>query len=133
MTTAQQFLVAYGVIILSYGMLLGVPISRARMAAPTAPRHLVNAHLSALMQGPIHLGLAAALSLTAWDSGFATTAAVLLVIGSALEALGGTLNWLKKSGDQFAERSPGFLFNALSGPIAVVAILIFAIGVLSNL
>jgi hypothetical protein len=133
MSTAQRILVIYGVLVITYGLLLGVPLARVRSGSAVAPRHLVNTHLSALMQGPIALGLAFALVVTEVDSGWATAAAWVLVAGLALEALGGTLNWLRGTGDQFAERSPGFFANAISGPLAVVGGSILAIVVITSI
>jgi hypothetical protein len=133
MSTATRVLLAYGVLVVSYGMLLGVPMARIRSSAPEAPSHLVTTHLSALMQGPVALGLAFAIAATDFDTGWATAAAIVLVAGLALEAIGGTLNWLRQTGDQFAERSPGYMANALSGPLAIVGTLGITVGVLLNL
>jgi hypothetical protein len=133
MSTATRVLLAYGVLVASYGMVLGVPLARIRSTTPEAPRHLVTTHLSALMQGPVALGLAFAVAVTDFDAGWATVVAVILVVGLALEAVGGTLNWLRGTGDQFAERSPGFFANALSGPLAIVGVLGITVGVLTNL
>ena len=115
MTTAQQILIVYGTLSITYGMLLGIPLTRVRMAAPTAPRHLVVAHLSALMQGPVHISLAFALDMSALASWIETGAAVLLVGGSSLFVAGATLNWLQGVGDHFVERSPGWYLLAVSG------------------
>ena len=59
MSTAQQIVVTYGVII-TYGFLLGVPLAAARSKSPHTSRHLATTHLSATMQGPVCLGLALA-------------------------------------------------------------------------
>jgi hypothetical protein len=132
MNTAERVLVVYGVAILVYGLVLGVPMAAIRRTSPEAPRHLVNAHLSALMQAPIALGLAFALAITAATSSWATVGAWVFIAGLALEALGGTLNWLRGTGDQFAERSPGYLANAISGPLAVAGGVILAIVVVTS-
>ena len=63
MTRAQEIVIVYGVASLSYGFALGIPLSRERMAAPAASRHLVIAHLSAILQGAMYLGLSAAFAL----------------------------------------------------------------------
>ncbi len=133
MSTAQNIFLVYGVVILGYGFLLGVPLAAARMKSPAASHHLVMTHLSALMQGAIHLGLAYAISATDLTSWLATTAAILVVAGSALEATGGTVNWLQGTGDQFAEKSLGFRFNALTGPPAIIGISIIIVGVVRGL
>ena len=95
MTTAQKILTAYGVVILGYGFGLGVPLALARSSSAQVSRHLVTTHLSALMQGPIHLGLGWTIGAVGMATGTATIAAVLLVVGSAGEAIGGTANWLR--------------------------------------
>jgi hypothetical protein len=133
MSTAARLLVGYGMVVIGYGLLLGVPMARARSGAPQAPRHLVTTHLSALMQGPVALGVAFGLTTAGVDSGWATVAAVALVVGLALEALGGTLNWILATGDQFAERSPGFLANAVSGPVTLAGALTLIVLVLLGL
>ena len=133
MTTAQNVLLVYGVIILGYGFVLGVPLAAARIGTPQASRHLVNTHLSAIMQGAAALGLAFAIGTADLGSALATTAAWLVVIGSALEAAGGTFNWLQGTGDQFADRSVGFRLNALSGPPAIIGIVIVIVGVIRGL
>ena len=133
MSTAAQLLVAYGVAIIGYGLLLGVPLAQARNGSPQAPRHLVTTHLSALMQGPVALGFAFAVTVTSFDSTLATAAAVALLVGLGLEAIGGTLNWLRHTGDQFAERSPGYYANATSGPITILGALVLIVGTLANL
>lgn len=56
MSTAQQILVVYGVVIIAYGLVLGVPLVAARSKALHVSRHLVTAHLSAIMQGPVFAG-----------------------------------------------------------------------------
>jgi len=58
MGTAQQILVVYGVVIIAYGLVLGVPLAAARSKAPHVSRHLVTTHLSAIMQGPVFAGAA---------------------------------------------------------------------------
>lgn len=133
MSTAQKLLVGYGVVVLAYGFLLGVPLAAARMKTPAASRHLVTTHLSGLMQGPIHFGFAFALGAVSFDSGLATAAAALVVAGSLAEIAGGTTNWLQGTGDQFSERSIGFRINSLTGLLAVPGALIIAIGVLARL
>ncbi len=55
MTTAQSIFVVYGVVILAYGFVLGVPLAASRMKAPQASKHLVTTHLSAIIQGAVHL------------------------------------------------------------------------------
>jgi hypothetical protein len=132
-TTAQSIFAVYGVAVLTYGFVLGLPLAAARMKAAQAPRHLVTTHLSAIIQGAVHLGLAFIAGVFELGAGWANVAAGLIVTASVLEVVGGTLNWLSGTGDQFAEKSLGFRFNSLVGPPAIVGMVIVAVGVIRAL
>lgn len=132
MTTAQQLFVAYGAIILAVGFVLGAILGMVRMNSPSV-RSLATAHVETLMQAAIHLGLAFAVGAVGWDSSLATVGAWLLVIGSAMQATGVTLNWVQKVGDQFAERSLGFMINSTSTFVAMPGMIIVVLGILTNL
>lgn len=132
-TTAQKILLVYGTISLGYGFVLGIPISRIRMGAPEAPRHLVTVHISAIVQGAVHLGLSIAIgfsTLTAW---LETTSATLLVVGSALFVSGATVNWLQGVGDHFASRSLGWKLLAASAFGHLPGMTVVILGVLAAL
>ncbi len=133
MSTAQKIFIVYGIVIAAYAFLLGIPLAAARAKAPTASRHLVNAHLSGLMQAPLHFGLAFVVGAVGFEGTLATVGAALVVAGTALETAGGTSNWLSETDDQFAENSTGYKLNSLSGPLAIIGILICLFGVLTNL
>lgn len=133
MTTAQEIVIVYGVLSISYGFALGVPLSRERMAAPTASRHLVIAHLSAIVQGAMYLGLSAALAMSTLTPSLETTAAVLLVCGSVLFVTGATLNWRQQVGDHFAQRSAGWRCFALSSVGHLVGMALVLCGVVMGL
>ena len=133
MATAAKILVVYGTVSLTFGFLLGLPLSQARSRAPEAPRHLLTAHLSAIIQGAAHLGLSVAVafsSLTAW---LETTAAGLLVLGSGLFVAGAVANWRQGVGDHFAVRSVGWRLLATSSAGHLSGIAIVAVGVLMAL
>lgn len=132
MSTAQQLFVIYGTIILAVGFVLGAILGTIRMKAPPI-RNLATAHVETLMQGSMHLALAFVVGLVGFNSGWATAGAVLLVIGSAMQAIGVTLNWLTKTKDQFAEKSPGFFINSASTFVAMPGLIITVIGILTNL
>ncbi len=133
MTTAQSIFLVYGVVALTYGFVLGIPLAASRMKAPHASRHLVTTHLAAIIQGAVHLGLVVAIGFADVSTGLAVAAAWLIVAGSSFEIVGGTLNWLSGTGDQFAEKSLGFRFNSLVGPPSIIGILIVAFGVVRAL
>lgn len=133
MSTAQSILVGYGMVVLLYGFILGIPLAAARSSAPQASRHLVTSHLSGLMQGPVALGCAFAIGAVSFESSWATAAALLLVAGLVAETVGGTVNWLQGTDDQFAERSIGFRINALTGALAIPGLVIMVVAVLTGL
>ena len=129
MNTAQRILVVYGCLSVVVGMALGLPLSQVRMSNPTAPRHLVTAHLSALMQGTMHLGLSVAVGFATLTSWILTASAVTVVGGSALFVAGAVANWLMQVGDHFAERSRGWYLLSASGPLHLAGALVILVGV----
>ena len=133
MSTAQSILLVYGVTVLAYGFVLGIPLDAARMKAPQASRHLANGHLSAIIQGGVYLGLAFAIGFTDLTNGWATAAAWLLVVGSGFAIIGDTINWLSKTGDQFAERSLGLMVSSVVGPTTISGKAIVLAGVIRAL
>lgn len=132
MSTAQRIFIGYGTTILVMGFVLGGSLGLVRMKAAQA-RALATAHVETLMQAAIHLGLGFAVGVVGFDSTAATIAAWLLVAGSAMQATGVTLNWLTKTVDQFAERSPGFFINTASTLVIWPGLILTAYGVLSRL
>jgi hypothetical protein len=132
MSTAQRVFLGYGTVILVVGFALGTVLGMLRTKAPPI-RALATAHVETLMQAAMHFGLAFAVGAVGFDSTAATWGAWLLVIGSAMQASGVTLNWITKTNDQFAERSPGFLVNSLSTFITWPGLLITGYGILTNL
>src|SRR5918999_5484377 len=102
METAAKILLVYGTVSLAVGFLLGIPLSQVRSRLPEAPRHLVTAHLSAIIQGAVHLGLSVAVAFSSLTPWLETTAAGLLAAGSALFVAGAITNWRQGIGDHFA-------------------------------
>lgn len=131
-TTAQRILLVYGVVSLGYGFLLGIPLSRIRMGAPEAPRHLVTAHLSAIIQGAVHIGLAVALGISALSAWLETASAILFVAGSAFFVAGATANWLAGVDDHFAARSFGWKLLGVSSFGHLPGIAIVLVGVIAR-
>lgn len=130
MTTAQTMFVVYGTVSLSVGFLLGIPLSQVRMRAPEAPRHLVTAHLSAIIQGAVHLGLSIAITFATLSPWLETTAATLTIVGSALFVAGAVVNWRQGIDDHFAARSLGWKLLAASSAGHVPGMAIILVGVL---
>jgi hypothetical protein len=133
MQTGQEILIVYGAISLMYGFVLGIPLSRIRMRQPEAPRYLVVAHLSAIIQGGVHLALSIALGFADMTPWLTTLSAALLISGSALFVSGATLDWLQRVGDHFAERSLGWRLLAASGPVHISGMAIVTAGVLTSI
>jgi len=67
-----------------------------------------------------------------WPSA-ATWGAVLLIVGSAMQAVGVTLNCVTNTADQFAQRSPGFGLNSLSTFVIWPGLVVTVVGILANL
>jgi hypothetical protein len=132
MSTAQQVLVSYGVIVVLLGLGLGTILGFLRMKRPPI-RTLTTAHVETLMQSSVVLGLAFAIGLVGFDSTWATWGAGLFAGGAAMQAAGVTLNWITDSTDQFADRSPGFYLNSLSTWPLLAGAIIIAGGVLANI
>ena len=131
MSTAQRIVLVYGTLSIVYGMTLGLSLSGIRTSNPTAPRHLVTAHVSALMQGAMHLGLSIAIGFATITPWLLTASAIALVCGSALFVAGATVNWLMNVGDHFAEKSHGWYLLSASGPLHLAGALVVLAGVAS--
>ena len=86
--------------------------------------------IEALMSGAALLGLSLAASYSDMNSNVELVAAWLLVGGVAATLSGGTLNWLQKVGDPFAEKPAGFMLQSVGGPVMLVGGVLLAIGVL---
>ena len=132
MSTAQRVFVGYGTVVLVVGFVLGTALGMLRAKASSV-RALATAHVETLMQAAMHFGLAFAVGAVGYHSTAATWGAWLVVIGSAMQATGVTVNWITKTTDQFAERSPGFVVNSLSTFIVWPGLLITVSGILTNL
>jgi hypothetical protein len=122
MELSAKVLLVGGTVSLGYGFLLGMPLSAIRMKAPGAPRHLVIAHLAAIIQGAVLIALSVAAGFSSLPSRVETLAASLLVAGCALFVSGAVANWLQGIGDHFAARSLGWKLLATSGPLNVSGI-----------
>jgi hypothetical protein len=130
---SAEVLLVVGTLVLTYGFLLGIPFARARMKGPSAPRSLVNNHLEAMMGGSALIALSLAAGYSTLDKGFEQVAAWLLAIGVVAAVGGGTLNWLMKTEDAFAEKPPGFYLQSASGPAISAGGVLMSIGVLMAL
>lgn len=132
MSAAQRLFVGYGTSILTVGFVLGTVLGMLRRNTPSIP-NLATAHIETLMQAALHLGLAFAVGAAQFDSSAATWGAALLVTGSAMQAVGVTLNWVTRAEDQFAQRPPGFVVNSTATFVIWPGLLITGWGILTGL
>lgn len=133
MDTSAKVLMVGGSVSLLYGFLLGLPLTMARMKAPAASRHLVTAHLAAIIQGATLLALSGVMGFSDLPDSLETTAAVLLVAGAVLFVAGALANWRQSVVDHFAERSLGWKLFSVSGPTNLAGATIVLVGVLRAL
>lgn len=129
MDIAPRVLIVGGMCVLTFGLLLGIPMAMARSKAPRAPRYLFAAHLAAIIQGGMLLALTIAVDFSTLSSGVETAAASLLVAGVVLFDLGLALNWLQGVEDAFGEGSLGNKVSAVGTPLVLVGAGILFYGV----
>ncbi|MDX1641825.1 MAG: hypothetical protein R3220_09000 [Balneolaceae bacterium] len=133
MFNAFQILIIGGMLILTYGFLLGIPMAMAREKTPRAPRYLVAAHLAALIQGGMLLALTIAIDFSKLPSWIETVIASLFVGGVTLFDVGLTLNWLQNVKDAFAEKSIGYKVSSAGIPLILISAGTLLYGVLAAL
>ena len=99
-----------------------------------ASRYLVAAHIGALMQGAILLGLVLAVRLSRFPYWLELWAVSMLALSSvALVAKDGA-NWVMKIEDEFAERPlPARVLGATGVLAGFVGIIILTLGVLAEI
>lgn len=134
LATAAQILIVGGVMNLVLSFLLGWVLSAKRMKGPMAPhRWLLIAHEVSLQEGLMLLGLAFAMGFTHLSSGMALAAAWLLVGASVFQDFSGIVNWLRKTDDQFAEKSTGWVLASINAVLNTAGLGIVAYGVIAAL
>lgn len=128
---AIAILIAGGVLNLALSFVLGWALSLARTKQPIEPlRWLLTAHTVSLQEGLMLLGLAYALGFAEISAAWAVTGAWLLVIGSVFQDLSGIVNQLRKTGDQFAEKSLGWVLASINAVLNTAGLAIVAVAVL---
>ncbi len=134
MDTASKMMILGGVLNLFYGLLLGIPAGVIRQKQPTYSKYLRFVHIGALMWGPILISLALALELSTLDAGFELLAAWFMVGSSVLLNAKDTINWLRGTQDEFAEKARlPLALGGLSSVGSLLGILIILIGVVMGL
>jgi hypothetical protein len=131
--TATRVLVIGGMSVLSFGLLLGIPMAAARSKAPQPPRYLFAAHLAAIIQGGLLLALSVALGISTLSAGLETAAVSILVAGVALFDLGLVTNWLQRVEDAFGEKSLGNKISGAGTPLVLIGTGILFYGVIAAL
>jgi hypothetical protein len=115
-------------VVLSYA--LGWILSMKRLKGPMEPhRWLLVAHEVSLQEGILLLGCGFALQFARLSHTLAVAGAALLVAASVFQDFSGILNWLRGTGDQFAEKSTGWVFASINAVLNTAGIAIVAYGV----
>ena len=128
---AIRVLVLGGVLNLVLSFVLGWVLSLKRMKEPMTKHHwLLVAHTVSLQEGLMLLGLGFAMSFAVLGKTLAATGAWLVVLASAFQDFSGVVNWLKGTGDQFAEKSTGWLLASINAVLNTAGLAIIAYGVL---
>jgi hypothetical protein len=119
---------------LAYGVLLGYPITvTCAKGAPTTPKYLMAAHVGALLQAAVLLGLVWAARLSALGRASSMWPPWLVVVASALVAAKDTLNWVTGVKDEFGEKARTTPLSALAAPTETLGVGIFVASVLAAL
>lgn len=130
MSTAQKLLIVGGVANLVLSFALGWVLSAVRMKGPLAPhRWLLIAHEVSLQEGLMLLGLAVATAVADLPAGWLIAGAGLLVAASLFQDLSGVVNWLRRTDDQFAERSTGWRLASVNAVLNTAGLAIVVVGV----
>ena len=130
LSQSMRILVIGGVANLGLSFLLGWVLSARRMKSEMEPhRWLLVAHEVSLQEGLMLLGLAFALSFARMSSSLATIAAWLLVGASFFQDMSGIVNWLRRTGDQFKERSTGWILATVNAVMNTVGLGLVIYGV----
>lgn len=128
---AIRVLILGGVLNLLLSFALGWVLSLKRMREPIATHHwLLVAHTVALQEGLMLLGLAFAMSFAHLGKTAAATGAWLVVLASVFQDFSGVVNWLRRTGDQFAEKSTGWLLASINAVLNTAGLAIIAYGVI---
>lgn len=130
---AIRVLLVGGVLNLVFSFLLGWLLSAKRMKEPMPPHHwLLVAHTVSLQEGLMLLGLSWAMTFAHLSGGLAITGAWLLVAGSVFQDLSGVVNWWRRTDDQFAARSGGWVLATINAVLNTAGLAIVSYGILAG-
>lgn len=131
---AVRVLVLGGVANLVLSFALGWLLSMKRMKEPAARHHwLLVAHTVALQEGLLLLALGWAVTFAAVASTAAAVGAWLVVVASIFQDASGIANWLTRTDDQFAARSPGWVLASVNAVLNTAGLAILSYGVVRGL
>jgi len=127
---AIRLLVLGGIANLVLSFLLGWILSARRLRGPIEPeRWLLTAHEVSLQEGLMLIALAFAMAFARLTLPWAMAGAWLLVVASVFQDFSGIVNWLRGTGDQFAEKSGGWVLATINAVTNTAGLLIVAVGV----
>jgi len=128
---ASRVLLVGGVLNVALSFALGWILSVHRTRDPIDKHHwLLVAHTVSLQEGLLLLGMSYAINFAALPGGLAITAAWLLVAASVFQDFSGIVNWVRHTGDQFAEKSTGWVLASINAFLNTGGIAIVVIGVI---
>ncbi|HVV83938.1 MAG TPA: hypothetical protein VHE35_12775 [Kofleriaceae bacterium] len=132
--SAIHVLVVAGVVNLLFSFLLGWLLSAKRIKEPVPPHHwLLVAHTVSLQEGLMLLGLSWAMTFARMSGQAAILGAWLLVAGSVFQDLSGVVNWLRKTGDQFAEKSTGWVLASTNAVLNTAGLAVVSYGIINGI
>lgn len=133
-SSAVKLLVLGGLANLVLSFALGWILSMHRMRGPMEPhRWLLVAHTVSLQEGVMLLALSLAASVARLPSWLSVVGAALLVAASAFQDFSGIANWLRRTDDQFAERSLGWQLASVNAVLNTAGLLIISVGAVRGL
>jgi hypothetical protein len=128
--SASRVLLVGGVLNIALSFALGWILSIHRTRDPIDKHHwLLVAHTVSLQEGLLLLGMSYAMTFAALPGGAAIAAAWLLVAASLFQDFSGIVNWARGTGDQFAEKSTGWVLASINAVLNTGGIAIVVIGV----
>jgi hypothetical protein len=130
LSPACRVLVLGGIGNIALSFLLGWVLSAKRMGGPMEPhRWLLVAHEVSLQEGLLLLGVTVAMPYALLPPWAALLGAWLLVAASVFQDSSGIVNWLRGTGDQFAQRSTGWVLASINAVLNTAGLGVVAFGV----
>lgn len=131
LASAVHVLLVGGLANLVFSFVLGWVLSAQRLKGPPGPLHWLQvAHVVSLQEGIMLIALSWALTFARMSGGLALAGAWLLVLASIFQDLSGFVNWLRRTGDQFAEKSTGWLLASVNAVLNTAGLAIVVYGIL---